>query len=131
MKYNNPSMSMYNTDKIIEMLDEKYSSLTQLKVSILTGNENKRFTMNLIKKLYDCGCQVTIISSTLHYFSMRNVIDNSDVCLCFFENFEINGTIHPNAKTVIYDITGKSCTAEFLDTADKNNYYEVYTSGTY
>lgn len=128
MLWNNPSISEYDTNKIIEMLDERYANITNLRIALLTGNENKKFTMNLIKKLYDCGCQVTIISSTLDYYHMREVIDNSDVCMCFFNNNEINDTIHPKANTMMVDFTGHSFTKEFKDAARENSWYEIYTA---
>lgn len=128
MLWSNPSMSEYDTNQIIRMLDENYSNLTNIKVALLTGNENKKFTMNLIKKLYDCGCQVTIISSTLNYYTMREAINNSDVCMCFFNNNEINETIHPNERTFFFDFTGHSFTEEFKNAAKANTWYTVYTA---
>lgn len=128
MLWNNPSISEYDTNAIIKMLDDKYSNITNLRVALLTGNDNKKFTMNLIKKLYDCGCQITIISSTLNYYHMREVIDRADVCMCFFNNNEINDTIYPKANTMVVDFTGHSLTKEFKEAAKVNSWYDVYTA---
>lgn len=125
-----PEMSEYNTNQIIEFLDDKFASLTGVKVAILAGNDNKNFMMNLIRKLYDCGCQVTIISSTLNYYEMRELVSISDVCLSFFNNHEINDTVHHSLNAIIVDITGNSCTDAYVKIAKNNTFYKLYTSRT-
>lgn len=133
MLYNNSRIFQnheiyYNPDKIIEFLDEMYDYLTNLKVSIFTYNSNKEFSMKLIQKLYDCGCQVTIISSTFDYCNARNAMENSNVVICYLNKQEVNGTFHPTHNSIILDITGESLNKDFLDNSKNSNHFAVYTS---
>lgn len=128
-----PELSEYNTDKIIELLDDCYDSLDDLNVTIFMYNSEEKLIMKLAQKLYKCGTQVNIGSSSNwtggSYHNRRDTFEKSDVVICNLNVKEINDTFHPMNKAIIIDMSGNSLNENFLANAENCNFYTVITAG--
>ena len=122
-----PEISEYNTDAIIKFLDDSFSSLNKVRVSIFGDDPNNKLCMNLCRKLYICGCQINLASVDFYSFGNREIIEHSDVIITMLHNHEITGTFHP-FNSLIMDITGDSFTDDLKMYAEKSNYVSMYTS---
>ena len=122
-----PEISEYNTDAVIKFLDDSFSSLNKVRVSIFGDDPNNKLCMNLCRKLYICGCQINLASVDFYPFGNREIIEHSDVIITMLHNHEINDTFHP-FNCMIMDITGNSFTDEFKRFAQNSHYVNMYTS---
>lgn len=123
-------LSNYNTESIIKFLDEKYDSLNKLRITIFGNNHVDKLVMNLTRKLYSCGCEVSLPSTDFDYYTNREIVERSDVVIAILENHEINDTFHP-VNCLFIDITGNSVTKEFLDSYKDNKNARIFTSKDY
>ena len=126
-----PEISEYNTDKIIELLDDNFDSLEAVKVALFIDVSDKKFIYKLFQKLYECGCQVTVISSTSRLFNPynnREIFEHNDVAICKLDDHSIFDTYHPLKDALIIDLTGKSLNASFIHDVDGNVFYNVITA---
>lgn len=124
-----PEISEYNSDKIIELLDDNFESLETIKVALFIDISDKKFIYKIFQKLYECGCQVTVISSaTGNPYNNREIFEHNDVAICKLEDHSIFNTFHPLKDALIIDLTGKSLNASFIYDADGNAYYNVITA---
>lgn len=127
-----PELSEFNTDKIIELLDDHFDKLEDLSVTIFMYNTEEKLIMKLAQKLYKCGCQVTIGSSSnwvgSSYYSRRDAFEKANVVICDLNENEINGTFHPAPNSIIIDMSGKSLNDSFMESANNNNFYTIITS---
>lgn len=124
-----PEISEYNSDKIIELLDDNFDSLEAVKVALFIDVSDKKFIYKLFQKLYECGCQVTVISSvTDNPYNNREIFEHNDVAICKLEDHSIFNTFHPLKDALIIDLTGKSLNDSFIHDADGNAFYDVITA---
>lgn len=126
-----PEISEYNSDKIIELLDDNFDSLESIKVALFIDVSDKKFIYKLFQKLYECGCQVTVISSASRLFNPynnREIFEYNNVAICKLEDHSIVNTFHPLKDALIIDLTGKSLNDSFIHDADGNTYYDVITA---
>ena len=124
-----PEISEYNTDKIIELLDDNFESLETIKVALFIDISDKKFIYKIFQKLYECGCQVTVISSvTGNPYNNREIFEHNDVAICKLEDHSIFNTFHPLKDALIIDLTGKSLNDSFIHDADGNAFYDVITA---
>ena len=122
-----PEISEYNTDAIIKFLDDSFSTLNKVRISIFGDDPNNKLCMNLCRKLYLCGCQITLASVDFNPFNNREIVEHSDVIITMLHNNEINNTFHP-FNSVIIDITGDSFTDDFKKFAFESNFVNMYVS---
>lgn len=127
-----PELSEFNTDKIIELLDDHFDRLENISVTLFMYNTEEKMIMKLAQKLYKCGCQVTIDSSSnwigRSYYNRRITFENSDVVICNLNQKEINETFHPSSGSIIIDMSGNSLNDDFIKNANMNNFYTLITS---
>lgn len=124
-----PEISEYNTDKIIELLDDNFESLETIKVALFIDISDKKFIYKIFQKLYECGCQVTVISYvTGNPYNNREIFEHNDVAICKLEDHSIFNTFHPLKDALIIDLTGKSLNTSFIHDADGNAFYNVITA---
>ena len=122
-----PEISEYNTDAVIKFLDDSFSSLNKVRVSIFGDDPNNKLCMNLCRKLYICGCQINLASVDFYPFGNREIIEHSDVIITMLHNHEINDTFHP-FNFMIMDITGDSFTDDFKRFAQNAHFVNMYTA---
>ena len=108
MVYRDSSILEYNTDRIIEFLDDHFDTLNNLEVVVFTYHYDKKFMMKIAEKLLECGCNVTLCNYTENEISLS----------------------YPHTGAIILDITGKSLSEMFMEIAETNPVYSVYTSKT-
>lgn len=127
-----PELSEFNTDKIIELLDDHFDRLENISVTLFMYNTEEKMIMKLAQKLYKCGCQVTIDSSSnwigRGYYNRRITFENSDVVICNLNQKEINETFHPSSGSIIIDMSGNSLNDDFIKNANMTNFYTLITS---
>lgn len=127
-----PELSEFNTDKIIELLDDHFDRLENISVTLFMYNTEEKMIMKLAQKLYKCGCQVTIDSSSnwigRSYYNRRITFENSDVVICNLNQKEINETFHPSSGSIIIDMSGNSLNDDFIKNANMTNFYTLITS---
>lgn len=127
-----PELSEFNTDKIIELLDDHFDRLENISVTLFMYNTEEKMIMKLAQKLYKCGCQVTIDSSSnwigRSYYNRRITFENSDVVICNLNQKEINETFHPSSGSIIIDMSGNSLNDDFIKNANMTNFYILITS---
>lgn len=126
-----PELSEFNTDKIIELLDDRFDSLEDLSVTLFMYNSEEKLIMKLAQKLYKCGCQVTIGSSSnwigSSYHNRRDAFEKSNVVICNLNKKEINGTFHPTPNSIIIDMSGESLNDSFMENGNNTNFYTIIT----
>ena len=129
MVYRDSDILEYTTDSIIRFLDDHFDSLYNLEVVIFTYHNDKRFMTKLTEKLLDCGCNVTLCNYNKEAMNLRSNIAFADVAICNYTENEIPLS-YPDEGTIILDITGKSLSDLFIEDAEVNPRYSVYTSKT-
>ena len=114
----------FNSDDIIKLLDSHFQDLNLISVSLIMENEDKKFLMKLVQKLYECGCEINISSNMNILSNIRSTIEKSDVIICKLNNGLINDTFH-FSNNMLIDLSGKSVTDSFLNTHENNNLAEI------
>lgn len=129
MIYRDSSILEYNSDKIIEFLDDHFDTLNNLEVAIFTYHYDKKFMMKIAEKLLECGCNVILCNYNKDAMNIRDTMEVADVSICNYTENEIPLS-YPDAGAIILDITGHSLSESFIEAAENNHSYSVYTSKT-
>ena len=129
MVYRDSSILEYNTDRIIEFLDDHFDTLNNLEVVVFTYQYDKKFMMKIAEKLLECGCNVTLCNYSKEAMNLRDKIKLADVAICNYTENEISLS-YPHTGAIILDITGKSLSEMLMEIAETNPAYSVYTSKT-